>query len=67
MDFSNPLVNILLCRGYGKGRLQNMKVRDTVNMIWGVKSGPDVTSEVRLFIFDCPSWNIFVGDVAYGG
>ena len=33
MDFSNPLVHILLCRGYGKGRSQSMKVRVTVNML----------------------------------
>ena len=33
MDFSNHLVHILLCRGYGKGRLQNLKGRETVKIL----------------------------------
>ena len=33
MDFNNTLVNILLCKGYGKGRLQNLKGRETVKIL----------------------------------
>ena len=35
---SNPLVNILLCRIYGKGILQDMKWRTTVDILWGVQN-----------------------------
>ena len=51
----------------GKGGLKYERKGDCEHVLRCPKCRPDIPAEVHSFIFDHPSWNIFVGPVGCGG
>ena len=68
IDLSNPMVHILLYRGYGKRMHKNLKRKGNCeHALSSPKCSPCMLVDMHSFIFYHSSWDIFVGAMACGG